>query len=111
MFKDIELSSNANAAMSAAIAALSYQVNSPPRCCSPCTCPAAALTWHLPHCCCPLQEGMFKDIELSSDVMAAFRQAAHYRSKLPPGVDMSVSVLTSGFWPTYPITEAKLPQV
>lgn len=55
-------------------------------------------------------EGMFKDIELSSDVMAAFRQAANARSKLPAGIDMTVSVLTSGFWPTYPIAEANLPK-
>ena len=55
-------------------------------------------------------EGMFKDTELSNDVMAAFCQSTHFSQKLPAGVDMSVSVLTSGFWPTYPIAEAKLPQ-
>jgi cullin-4 len=30
--------------------------------------------------------------------------------QLPKGIDMSVSVLTSGFWPTYPVADAKLPQ-
>lgn len=30
--------------------------------------------------------------------------------KLPPGVEMSVNVLTSGYWPSYRIIEATLPQ-
>mmetsp|Transcript_26924 Transcript_26924/g.58796 ORF Transcript_26924/g.58796 Transcript_26924/m.58796 type:complete len:739 (-) Transcript_26924:3390-5606(-) len=55
-------------------------------------------------------EGMFKDIELSTDVMAAFRQYESSLKKLPAGIDMQVSVLTSGYWPTYPIMEAKLPE-
>lgn len=55
-------------------------------------------------------EGMFKDIELSADIMSGFRQSSQFRNKLPKGIDMSVSVLTSGFWPTYPVADAKLPQ-
>ena len=31
------------------------------------------------------------------------------KSKFPQGIDMSVSILTSGFWPSYPILEANLP--
>ena len=31
------------------------------------------------------------------------------KSKFPPGIDMNVSILTSGFWPSYPILEANLP--
>ena len=58
----------------------------------------------------PLQ-GMFKDTELSNDVMAAFRASSHFSEQLPDGIDMTVSVLTSGFWPTYPVADAKLPQV
>ena len=54
---------------------------------------------------------MFKDTELSDDVMAAFRQSPGSTERLPPGIDMNVSVLTSGFWPTYPVSDAKLPQV
>jgi cullin-4 len=58
-------------------------------------------------------EGMFKDIELSQDVMAAFEQACEAQPPelAPAGVDMHVHVLTSGFWPTYPVHEAQLPQV
>ncbi|GAX74771.1 hypothetical protein CEUSTIGMA_g2218.t1 [Chlamydomonas eustigma] len=55
-------------------------------------------------------EGMFKDTELSADVMNAFRQSTHFNLRLPPGIDMSVSVLTAGFWPTYPVMESSLPQ-
>ncbi len=36
-------------------------------------------------------------------------QAAVQR-KVPAGVEMSVNVLTSGYWPSYPIVEATLPQ-
>lgn len=32
------------------------------------------------------------------------------RTKLPGGVDMNVNVLTSGYWPSYPVVEANLPQ-
>lgn len=31
------------------------------------------------------------------------------KSRLPPGIDMNVNVLTSGYWPSYPHLEAKLP--
>ncbi|KAL6758019.1 cullin [Haematococcus lacustris] len=55
-------------------------------------------------------EGMFKDIELSVDVMTAFKQSPQARTHTPGAVDLQVSVLTSGFWPTYPLMEAKLPK-
>lgn len=55
-------------------------------------------------------EGMFKDVELSRDIMTSFKQSAAIRDNLPPGIDMNVSVLTSGYWPSYPLMEAKLPQ-
>ncbi len=31
------------------------------------------------------------------------------KSRLRPGIDMNVNVLTSGYWPSYPHLEAKLP--
>lgn len=34
---------------------------------------------------------------------------ASVKSRLPPGIDMNVNVLTSGYWPSYPHLEAKLP--
>jgi cullin-4 len=58
-------------------------------------------------------EGMFKDVELSRDVMAAFRRAPAAAAALAaaaPGLDLTVQVLTGGFWPTYPALAAKLPR-
>ena len=37
-------------------------------------------------------------------------QQASLRAQCPAGIDMNVSILTSGYWPTYPAIEAKLPQ-
>ncbi|CAF2687316.1 unnamed protein product [Rotaria sp. Silwood2] len=45
-------------------------------------------------------EGMFKDMELSKDIMTAFEQHMHNR-EVPGNISMFVSVLTMGFWPTY----------
>jgi cullin-4 len=67
-------------------------------------------------------EGMFKDVDLSHDVMNAFKSGTTATAatttttttnaqlaSVAPGLDMSVHVLTSGFWPTYPILECTLP--
>ena len=54
-------------------------------------------------------EGMFKDVELSRDVMASFRESSHAQS-MPSEVELSVHVLTQGYWPTYPPVEVNLPQ-
>eukprot|EP00241_Pyramimonas_parkeae_P003213 CAMPEP_0114239402 /NCGR_PEP_ID=MMETSP0058-20121206/8441_1 /TAXON_ID=36894 /ORGANISM="Pyramimonas parkeae, CCMP726" /LENGTH=764 /DNA_ID=CAMNT_0001351581 /DNA_START=97 /DNA_END=2391 /DNA_ORIENTATION=+ len=54
-------------------------------------------------------EGMFKDIDLSRDFMTGFRQCAHASAKLPQGIEMSIHVLTQGYWPTYPPMEVNLP--
>ena len=51
-------------------------------------------------------EGMFKDVELSRDVMANY--AAHLNGLSAEerfrvgGVEMDVQVLTTGYWPNYP---------
>ncbi|KAL4433622.1 hypothetical protein ABPG75_000063 [Micractinium tetrahymenae] len=53
-------------------------------------------------------EGMLKDIEISQDIMAGFKQFAAAR----PGslaMDMNVLVLTSGFWPSYRTFDCLLP--
>ncbi|CAK4782840.1 unnamed protein product [Aphanomyces euteiches] len=58
-------------------------------------------------------EGMFKDIDLSRNVMTQFQQHQPSRlalSKLEHKVDMHVHVLTTGFWPPYVPTEINLPQ-
>lgn len=50
-------------------------------------------------------EGMFKDMELSRDIMTSYRQS----TKSEASFDMNVFVITFGFWPSYPLTEMILP--
>ncbi|KAK2719883.1 cullin-4B-like [Artemia franciscana] len=53
-------------------------------------------------------EGMFKDMEISRDISVAFKQhLGHSLSNASP-IDMTVNVLTMGYWPTYPLCEARL---
>ncbi|KAE8913466.1 Cullin-4 [Phytophthora fragariae] len=60
-------------------------------------------------------EGMFKDIDLSQNVMTQFQQHAASRHELEVlhgnrGIpDMQVQVLTTGFWPPYAAVEINLP--
>ncbi|RAL50260.1 hypothetical protein DM860_007934 [Cuscuta australis] len=54
-------------------------------------------------------EGMFKDIELSKEINESFKQSSQARTKLPIGIEMSVHVLTTGYWPTYPPMDVRLP--
>lgn len=51
-------------------------------------------------------EGMFRDVELSRDVMTSFRESLPAQSE----VELSVRVLTQGFWPSYPAVEVNLPE-
>ncbi|KAJ1564755.1 Cullin-4A, partial [Cladochytrium tenue] len=52
-------------------------------------------------------EGMFKDVDTSRDLMASFRTSAR-AERLGP-VDLTVNVLTAGFWPTYSVAPVNLP--
>ncbi|KAK4787280.1 hypothetical protein SAY86_011113 [Trapa natans] len=54
-------------------------------------------------------EGMFKDIELSKEINESFKQSSQARTKLPSGIEMSVHILTTGYWPTYPPMDVRLP--
>ncbi|KAG5515818.1 hypothetical protein RHGRI_036759 [Rhododendron griersonianum] len=54
-------------------------------------------------------EGMFKDIELSKEINESFKQSSQARIKLPSGIELSVHVLTTGYWPTYPPMDIRLP--
>jgi len=55
-------------------------------------------------------EGMFKDVELSRDVMASFRSSPQARAaSATSDIELSVHVLTQGYWPTYPPAEVTLP--
>ncbi|KAJ3087322.1 Cullin-4 [Quaeritorhiza haematococci] len=53
-------------------------------------------------------EGMFKDMEISREIMSSFRQSTRYMEQLG-SLDLSVNVLTAGYWPTYPPAEVNLP--
>ena len=54
-------------------------------------------------------EGMFKDVELSREAMAAFRSAPAAMRGLG-STEAQVSVLTAGYWPSYPVSELALPE-
>ncbi|CAK1540298.1 unnamed protein product [Leptosia nina] len=53
-------------------------------------------------------EGMFKDMELSKDINVTYKQhlAANQEGCC---LDLSVYILTMGFWPTYPPVDVRLP--
>ena len=53
-------------------------------------------------------EGMFMDMRVSSDTQEAFRHAMGGSSKVD-GIELSVHVLTTGFWPTQVGAKCSLP--
>ncbi|XP_075976707.1 cullin 4 isoform X1 [Anticarsia gemmatalis] len=53
-------------------------------------------------------EGMFKDMELSKDINITYKQHLQ-ASQEGGGLELSVYILTMGFWPTYPPVEVRLP--
>ncbi|KAJ3333629.1 Cullin-4 [Blyttiomyces sp. JEL0837] len=53
-------------------------------------------------------EGMFRDVETSKDIMNSFRMSARAMEQLG-SLEMTVNVLTAGFWPTYPVITVNLP--
>lgn len=57
-------------------------------------------------------EGMFKDIDLSKDLMTTFKESEFYKkyqSQIGETIDMNVHVLTQGYWPIYQQIEITLP--
>lgn len=54
-------------------------------------------------------EGMFKDMELSKDINVAFKQYLNANTRNLAPIDMTVSILTMGYWPTYPVMDVTLP--
>ncbi|KAF0884853.1 CUL4A protein, partial [Crocuta crocuta] len=53
-------------------------------------------------------EGMFKDMELSKDIMVQFKQASSICFADPGCIDLTVNILTMGYWPTYTPMEVHL---
>ncbi|KAJ8980577.1 hypothetical protein NQ317_018704 [Molorchus minor] len=54
-------------------------------------------------------EGMFKDMELSKDINVAFKQHFTINTRNLSPVDMTVNILTMGYWPTYQAMDVTLP--
>eukprot|EP00698_Gefionella_okellyi_P002956 TRINITY_DN12798_c0_g1_i1.p1 TRINITY_DN12798_c0_g1~~TRINITY_DN12798_c0_g1_i1.p1 ORF type:complete len:751 (-),score=174.57 TRINITY_DN12798_c0_g1_i1:20-2224(-) len=54
-------------------------------------------------------EGMFNDIKLSSETMENFKKFVAQRKLTLHGVDLSVKVLTTGYWPSQAITACTFP--
>jgi len=54
-------------------------------------------------------EGMFKDMDVSNDIMNAFRNRAQSAEEPKQEIELSVRVLTKGSWPNYPKMEVCLP--
>ena len=56
---------------------------------------------------------MFKDMELSRDINSAFKQHVSHLgdSVMTTGdkIDLTVSVLSMAFWPTYPVMNVLIP--
>lgn len=50
-------------------------------------------------------EGMFKDMAVSFSLMEAFTQHCNTNRPDLRGVDLTVRVLTTGFWPTQTATQ------
>ncbi|KAK9737600.1 Cullin protein neddylation domain [Popillia japonica] len=55
-------------------------------------------------------EGMFKDIRLSQDINSCFKE--HLQNNVKPNIttELSISILTSSFWPSYPNYLVTLPE-
>jgi cullin-4 len=54
-------------------------------------------------------EGMFKDIDLSREIMQSFRQTFDDEA-LTKGIEMNVNVITQGCWPSYPVIDVNIPE-
>lgn len=55
-------------------------------------------------------EGMFNDINLSYDINLAFKQhLCKLENVKETGTDLTINVLTSSFWPTYPTFKVNIP--
>ncbi|KAM0886351.1 hypothetical protein ACQ4PT_029754 [Festuca glaucescens] len=54
-------------------------------------------------------EGMVTDLTVARDHQTKFEEFISTHSELNPGIDLAVTVLTTGFWPTYKSFDINLP--
>lgn len=55
-------------------------------------------------------EGMFKDIRLSQDINSSFKEHLQNNIKSSITTELSINILTSSFWPSYPNYLVTLPE-
>lgn len=54
-------------------------------------------------------EGMVTDLTVARDHQTKFEEFISTHPELNPGIDLAVTVLTTGFWPTYKSFDINLP--
>ncbi|KAI3983720.1 hypothetical protein MKX01_001124 [Papaver californicum] len=54
-------------------------------------------------------EGMLKDLQLTKDNQSEFEEFQKSNAHAHPGIDLTVTVLTTGFWPSYKSLDLNLP--
>ncbi|KAJ0229368.1 Cullin protein [Hirschfeldia incana] len=54
-------------------------------------------------------EGMLTDMQLTKDHQTGFEEHINRNTSKPKGVDFTVTVLTTGFWPSYKTADLNLP--
>jgi len=55
-------------------------------------------------------EGMVTDLQLAKDSQGRFEEYVGNNPDKKPPLDLTVNVLTTGFWPTYPLNKLNLPE-
>eukprot|EP01080_Neovahlkampfia_damariscottae_P011659 gene11659-4896_t len=55
-------------------------------------------------------EGMFKDIDLSKEIMISFKKSDYFKTAQQENIDINVTVITTGFWPNYETEIVNLPK-
>ncbi|KAH0978537.1 hypothetical protein GBA52_028256 [Prunus armeniaca] len=55
-------------------------------------------------------EGMVTDLTLARDNQANFEEYLHNNPDVNPGMDLTVTVLTTGYWPSYKSFDLNLPE-
>mmetsp|Transcript_8359 Transcript_8359/g.21552 ORF Transcript_8359/g.21552 Transcript_8359/m.21552 type:complete len:763 (+) Transcript_8359:378-2666(+) len=55
-------------------------------------------------------EGMVTDLQLAKDNQARFEEYLYSNPEKKPSIDLTVNVLTTGFWPSYPVPDLSLPK-
>ncbi|XP_041016781.1 cullin-1 [Juglans microcarpa x Juglans regia] len=55
-------------------------------------------------------EGMVTDLTLARENQNSFEEYLHNNANVNPGLDLTVTVLTTGFWPSYKSCDLSLPQ-